>query len=166
MATPTPVASLALQAHGPSADPSSEDRLIAMITLIAFIAILFFIFVGIIALLVGACFHHRRRCRLEPQPSALPPNPTHDDSPIQTFAGNVNPVEAIPITVYSCDRGDAVCAICLEELVAGEEVKVLPLCEHVFHASCADQWLAERSNVCPLCRVKVFEEKIEVVVIV
>ena len=42
------------------------------------------------------------------------------------------------------------CAICLEELVEGELAKTLP-CFHVFHAKCADQWLAI-SGVCPVCK--------------
>ena len=40
------------------------------------------------------------------------------------------------------------CSICLEDLSAGERVRRLP-CGHIFHASCVDEWLTRRSNVCP-----------------
>jgi len=40
------------------------------------------------------------------------------------------------------------CSICMEDLSAGERVRKLP-CGHIFHASCVDEWLTRRSNVCP-----------------
>ncbi|KAH7672760.1 Zinc finger RING/FYVE/PHD-type protein [Dioscorea alata] len=42
------------------------------------------------------------------------------------------------------------CVICLEEFVAGDEVKRLP-CSHVFHGDCIDGWFAWKDS-CPLCR--------------
>ena len=36
----------------------------------------------------------------------------------------------------------------MEDLSAGERVRKLP-CGHIFHASCVDEWLTRRSNVCP-----------------
>ncbi|KAH7687438.1 Zinc finger RING/FYVE/PHD-type protein [Dioscorea alata] len=44
------------------------------------------------------------------------------------------------------------CMVCLEELVAGMEVKRLP-CSHCFHGECIDGWFAWRDS-CPLCRFK------------
>lgn len=43
------------------------------------------------------------------------------------------------------------CGICLENVVSGEQVKVLPVCEHKFHPECIDNWL-RRSPACPYCR--------------
>ncbi|KAH7687454.1 Zinc finger RING/FYVE/PHD-type protein [Dioscorea alata] len=48
------------------------------------------------------------------------------------------------------------CMICLEEFVAGTEVKRLP-CSHVFHGDCIDGWFARRDS-CPLCRFTLHEE--------
>ena len=42
------------------------------------------------------------------------------------------------------------CMICLEDLVGGSEVTVMP-CSHVFHGTCIIRWL-KQSHVCPMCR--------------
>ncbi|CAL1379933.1 unnamed protein product [Linum trigynum] len=48
-------------------------------------------------------------------------------------------------------RLDAECVICLSEFAAGDRVKILPKCNHGFHAKCIDKWLGSHSS-CPTCR--------------
>lgn len=43
------------------------------------------------------------------------------------------------------------CAICITEFTDGEEIRILPLCNHAFHVACIDKWLTSRSS-CPSCR--------------
>ncbi|KAL4580132.1 hypothetical protein LXL04_016313 [Taraxacum kok-saghyz] len=43
------------------------------------------------------------------------------------------------------------CAICLRNLKNREEGRELPICRHVFHLECIDEWLI-RSGSCPICR--------------
>ncbi|XP_062179003.1 probable E3 ubiquitin-protein ligase ATL44 [Phragmites australis] len=43
------------------------------------------------------------------------------------------------------------CAVCLEDVRAGEMVRQLPACRHMFHADCVDAWLRSH-RTCPLCR--------------
>ncbi|KAL2532190.1 RING-H2 finger protein ATL56-like [Abeliophyllum distichum] len=45
----------------------------------------------------------------------------------------------------------AVCAVCLENFKLGEKCRLLPLCNHSFHADCVDLWLL-RTPICPMCR--------------
>ncbi|EXL40054.1 hypothetical protein FOCG_17337 [Fusarium oxysporum f. sp. radicis-lycopersici 26381] len=52
------------------------------------------------------------------------------------------------VTSLSC------CSICTEDFQGGVEVRSLP-CRHIFHPSCVDPWLLERSLFCPLCRANV-----------
>ncbi|CAM0954918.1 unnamed protein product [Alopecurus aequalis] len=51
-------------------------------------------------------------------------------------------------------EGWAQCAICLGLVRAGETVRRLPPCEHLFHAGCVDEWLRAHAT-CPLCRATV-----------
>ncbi|OEL21264.1 hypothetical protein BAE44_0017716 [Dichanthelium oligosanthes] len=49
-------------------------------------------------------------------------------------------------------RGSSVlCAVCLEDVQAGEMVRQLPACRHLFHVDCVDAWLRTH-RTCPLCR--------------
>lgn len=49
------------------------------------------------------------------------------------------------------------CAICQDEMHAGELVRQLTVCHHEFHRSCIDNWLLNRSVHCPTCRFDVRE---------
>ena len=46
---------------------------------------------------------------------------------------------------------DEVCAICLGRFRMQDDVRVLGICEHVFHLGCIDQWLT-LSATCPYCK--------------
>ncbi|CAL4939763.1 unnamed protein product [Urochloa decumbens] len=67
-------------------------------------------------------------------------------------------MEALPVLTYAtaravkAGRGALECAVCLSAFDdAGEKLRVIPGCCHVFHAACIDVWLA--ANVtCPVCR--------------
>ncbi|KAK7392296.1 hypothetical protein VNO78_20730 [Psophocarpus tetragonolobus] len=62
----------------------------------------------------------------------------------------------LPTFTYSSDTHRSLqdCTICLYEFNHGEEGRVLPNCNHVFHAHCVDTWFRSHSN-CPLCRTPV-----------
>jgi hypothetical protein len=53
------------------------------------------------------------------------------------------------------DPTPGLCAICLEDLVDGEQLRTLK-CDHQFHTACVAQWLAI-ANHCPTCRCQVGE---------
>lgn len=44
------------------------------------------------------------------------------------------------------------CAICIEDYIAGEDIKTLP-CFHNFHTECIDSWLKIKAN-CPICKIE------------
>ena len=60
-------------------------------------------------------------------------------------------LESLVTEVFLDEEEVVNCMICLEELVAGTEVKRLP-CSHRFHGHCIDGWFARRGS-CPLCRL-------------
>ncbi|URE18285.1 Zinc finger, C3HC4 type (RING finger) [Musa troglodytarum] len=43
------------------------------------------------------------------------------------------------------------CCVCVSVVEEGEVVRVLPSCDHRFHAACVDLWL-QGHPTCPLCR--------------
>ncbi|WVZ06189.1 hypothetical protein V8G54_019535, partial [Vigna mungo] len=57
-------------------------------------------------------------------------------------------------------NGAEECAVCLLEFEDSDTVKMLPLCQHVFHQHCIDQWLPSRLT-CPICRQKLISDDTE-----
>ena len=47
------------------------------------------------------------------------------------------------------------CSVCLSDFEHGEEVKLLPMCGHLFHTDCIMPWLTEKKGSCPLCQTDV-----------
>lgn len=68
-------------------------------------------------------------------------------------------LRALPIAVYGAAESKLPCTdcpICLAEFLEGDEVRILPKCNHGFHMRCIDTWLASHSS-CPTCRQNLLE---------
>uniref|UniRef100_A0A0E0JFI3 RING-type domain-containing protein n=1 Tax=Oryza punctata TaxID=4537 RepID=A0A0E0JFI3_ORYPU len=66
-------------------------------------------------------------------------------------------IAALPTFGYEAPAAAAAaldCAVCLGQVDAGEKVRQLPKCGHLFHAECVDAWLRAHST-CPMCRAAV-----------
>ncbi|XP_066364591.1 RING-H2 finger protein ATL72-like [Miscanthus floridulus] len=84
----------------------------------------------------------------------------HGRKQLQRLPGAL--VEALPCLAFSAGlelagSSRSECAICLADFARGEAVRVLPRCNHGFHARCIDRWLAARPT-CPTCRQAPFAE--------
>ncbi|KAK8607034.1 hypothetical protein V6N13_052785 [Hibiscus sabdariffa] len=66
-----------------------------------------------------------------------------------------NALKAFPTVKYTVGLKlpglDSACVVCLSEFAAGERLRILPQCNHGFHARCIDKWLSSHSS-CPTCR--------------
>ncbi|XWS65143.1 hypothetical protein CRYUN_Cryun05aG0065900 [Craigia yunnanensis] len=74
------------------------------------------------------------------------PFPIIDDNPT-IFPASKAAIEGLEKVVV---ENPIDCAICLDDLSTGSEVKRMP-CSHLFHANCIVNWLG-KSMFCPICR--------------
>lgn len=87
----------------------------------------------------------------------LSSQPPLQSSPIRRAGSSPAVTEAtiLELSPSAAHSNRASCAICILDYKAGDTLKVLPNCHHVFHKDCIIPWLTERSGHCPLCRVTV-----------
>ncbi|CAN0877545.1 RING-H2 finger protein ATL52 [Linum grandiflorum] len=93
-----------------------------------------------------------------------PPPPPGPPLPLQQHqgkGGGSSTTTDVPGNVMKYDGGEGGggCAICLEEWEEGDECRVLPECNHVYHRVCVDGWLLtgdDDRRRCPMCRSFVF----------
>ncbi|XP_022733853.1 E3 ubiquitin-protein ligase ATL4-like [Durio zibethinus] len=108
--------------------------------------------------------HINRRCRRHlsrSTTSAIIAASSHRVTPEQSTTALL--LDSLPLfTFYSITRrsnddstvsGD--CAVCLSKFEPQDQLRLLPLCCHAFHARCIDTWLTS-NQTCPLCRSPLF----------
>ncbi|KAJ2824367.1 hypothetical protein IWW50_003365, partial [Coemansia erecta] len=86
-------------------------------------------------------------------------------------AASESGAECSPVPASAMDVGDScyttaddkpACVVCLEEYLAGQQVRVLH-CGHVFHDECISEWLVRskaKFHECPICKVPCFPEEV------
>lgn len=79
---------------------------------------------------------------------------------VSTFGLDEGQIKSIAVFKYKKGDGFFVgtvtdCSVCLSEFQDDESVRLLPMCNHVFHLPCIDTWLKSNSS-CPLCRANIF----------
>uniref|UniRef100_A0A7N0TIM4 RING-type domain-containing protein n=1 Tax=Kalanchoe fedtschenkoi TaxID=63787 RepID=A0A7N0TIM4_KALFE len=80
-----------------------------------------------------------------------PHRPLIDSLPLFTF-------DSITSGVSPAD-----CAVCLSAFEPHDQLLLLPICCHAFHAQCLDAWLqSNQTKTCPLCRSIIFASEDEI----
>ena len=133
----------------------SKTNISLAITVMAFVfGVMMYVIIDIIHVCV-------RRCRQPPHSIAagVNHNEVASNEPDPLY---LKQVQTIPVVIYgelpssmpssSTSSTEESCSVCLGEYMVGEEVRVLPKCNHMFHRGCIDHWLITRSPFCPICR--------------
>ncbi|XKL60743.1 hypothetical protein PGB90_007800 [Kerria lacca] len=92
-------------------------------------------FITMITFMVCKCIRDRRRAMRHRLPTSS--------------------LRKIPIQKFSKGSSYDTCAICLDDYIEGEKLRILP-CSHAYHTKCIDPWLTRNRRVCPICKRKVF----------
>ncbi|KVI11744.1 Zinc finger, RING/FYVE/PHD-type [Cynara cardunculus var. scolymus] len=139
----------------PPSPPKPSPKLLSIFLkfiVMSLILSLFLLFLGLAAilllhLLLAGSFLHRRRQRL-----------LHRTTPPRTSSFSLRDIQnhLPPFQYPAAEESPASddCSICLEYFNEGEICRLLPVCDHVFHARCVDTWLTKVPN-CPICRTRV-----------
>uniref|UniRef100_A0A7S4B5I4 RING-type E3 ubiquitin transferase n=1 Tax=Chrysotila carterae TaxID=13221 RepID=A0A7S4B5I4_CHRCT len=72
----------------------------------------------------------------------------------QVAAMSTEEIARLHFTVCDDELASSTCAICHEDLQAGENVLRMPSCSHAYHACCIEHWLRIKA-ACPLCNRRV-----------
>ncbi|XP_071730714.1 brassinosteroid-responsive RING protein 1-like [Rutidosis leptorrhynchoides] len=93
-----------------------------------------------------------------------PPDPTQPDpltDNMQSFSA-VLLRELLPVLKFSelVDPPES-CVVCLYDFEAGDEIRGLTNCSHVFHRCCIDRWMDHDRKTCPLCRTPFIPEDLQ-----
>ena len=80
------------------------------------------------------------------------------------FPDDLSLIDSLPLfsfgSVKGCNSSSAAdCAVCLSKFEPHDQLRLLPICCHAFHARCIDTWLASNqtsNQTCPLCRSPIF----------
>ena len=143
-----------MASFGPTASPNSEyPHHLNRGTLIFSYTCVGLTGAAVFVVLFFFCYHIRNRA---PVAAAAPAETSTGDH------GRSVDLAKLPEFAYTRSArhsgsggGDgAQCSVCLGTVQAGEMVRMLPLCKHLYHVECIDMWLASH-DTCPLCRAEV-----------
>uniref|UniRef100_A0A224XNQ8 Putative e3 ubiquitin ligase n=1 Tax=Panstrongylus lignarius TaxID=156445 RepID=A0A224XNQ8_9HEMI len=104
---------------------------------IPFLIVILLCFFTMIGFMVAKCIKDHRRARRRRLPHSS--------------------LRKIPVTKYRKGDPYETCAICLDDFIEGEKLRILP-CSHAYHCKCIDPWLTRNRRVCPMCKRKVFAQ--------
>lgn len=80
-----------------------------------------------------------------------------NDKAVKTWISDEEAAATSPVRTLAVDSVNSItCAICLEAFEDDSKIRALS-CIHVFHSTCSEAWLTNRSCRCPVCRVDCLE---------
>ncbi|OMP00383.1 Zinc finger, RING-type [Corchorus olitorius] len=121
-------------------------------------------FLGFIRNLIFALFNYLGLSDFLETDTVWPENPprtTPENPPVSALLiREILPVIKFEELVVVGDPPES-CAVCLYEFEAGEEIRWLRNCRHVFHRACLDRWMDHDQKTCPLCRTPFVPDELQ-----
>ncbi|KAL4585975.1 hypothetical protein LXL04_010603 [Taraxacum kok-saghyz] len=141
------------RSYSPSSSSSTSSVIIVMIVISSAIIIS-----ATIYLLIRFLSRRCNRTTFSPADDVVSNNRNENEHVrhhVISVGGN-NEVESLslPLFTFSSMTGKIAggdCAVCLSKFKGIDQLRLLPLCCHAFHAQCIDVWL-KSNQTCPLCR--------------
>ncbi|KAG8363478.1 hypothetical protein BUALT_Bualt19G0026600 [Buddleja alternifolia] len=138
----------------PYSDTSSSSSSASAIIVILIIASAVIISASIYLLLR---FLSNRLRRTSSSSDVVSPNhnsPNHNSNTLKRHVASDDFSDSLPLFTFGAVTGNLTggdCAVCLSKFEPHDQLRLLPLCCHAFHAACIDAWLVS-NRTCPLCR--------------
>ncbi|KAL1190884.1 E3 ubiquitin-protein ligase ATL4 [Cardamine amara subsp. amara] len=160
--------SLINPSRGGNSDPhsSSLDSLkpsVVVITLILLMTLLISVSICFLLRCLNRCSSNHRSILHSSSSSAvvIPDSRRFSGHRVSPETERSSVLDSLPIFKFSSvtrrstssSSGD--CAVCLSKFEPEDQLRLLPLCCHAFHADCIDIWLVS-NQTCPLCRSPLF----------
>ncbi|KAJ4957721.1 hypothetical protein NE237_024832 [Protea cynaroides] len=141
--------------HHESPPPSHPPYAAPPVILTLTVVILIFFFASILSIYICRCL---MVYLINSSNFGRPPT-SNAVQPTESVTNGLDPsiIATFPKFMYSSvkdhRRGkcDLECAVCLAEFEDNDELRLLTVCNHVFHPECIDLWFGNHTT-CPLCR--------------
>ncbi|XP_075507967.1 E3 ubiquitin-protein ligase ATL4-like [Primulina tabacum] len=148
----------------PSSSYASSSSMVIVVIIIAS-AIIVSASIYVLLRLLSKRFHRSSRTFAAPDDVVQ----RRDESgPIPGQQCHVAPIgllDSMPLFTFRSVTGSALtggdCAVCLSKFEPHDQLRLLPLCCHAFHADCIDTWIVS-NQTCPLCRSTVLPSDADV----
>ncbi|CAE5959712.1 unnamed protein product [Arabidopsis arenosa] len=105
--------------------------------------------------IIRCAFRRSSRFMISDPISSLPAPRGSSDKGIKKKALRMFPLVSYSLEMNLPGLGEE-CVICLSDFVSGEQLRLLPKCNHGFHVRCIDNWLRQHLT-CPKCRNSLVE---------
>ncbi|KZV57953.1 hypothetical protein F511_12109 [Dorcoceras hygrometricum] len=155
--SPRPTAPDLSQMPPTAAESSTSTSIILVIIIVASAAILSASIYILLRLL--SCRFRRSLSTADDIVSLhAPPNRLHCHAPASSV------LDSLPMFTFRSVTGNLTggdCAVCLSKFEPHDQLRLLPLCCHAFHAECIDAWILS-NQTCPLCRSTVISSDADV----
>lgn len=146
--------------HGDSHSSSLDSLKPSVLVIILILLMTLLISVSICFLLrcLNRCSHHSP---LSPSSSTSTESLRFSNRRVSPETERSSVLDSLPIfkfssvTRRSSASSSSDCAVCLSKFEPEDQLRLLPLCCHAFHADCIDVWLVS-NQTCPLCRSPLF----------